>query len=553
MVAYAAIIWIYFVLPLEGRFGQAMLGTAVFPYDAILNAGILEWGRKALGSASLHLFDWTAGFPLPNTLANTENLLGWQPGFAVLRWAGLSVAFSYNTLFIAAFFVSAIGVRLLARRFGASEEGAFLSGLIFAFVPFHVVHAIHLQTLAICWVPFAIHFLDRYLAGGKMIDLAGMAVSIALCFLSGVYIGFFLAIALPAYALIAAATHRITLQRKRLLALAGAAIGLAVALWPIISHYVAYSKANGYAHPADVLTRFSIELLALVKVPSWQALWVGTGYPGVTARESAAFPGFVAVALVGAAFWTAREPSSRATTRLLIVMALFFFAFSLGPRLMFQENTPVPLAKWILIPGRIFEWFSVVRWPMRALLFSLVFLAVMAGLGFTAITRDASPRRRAIDCALVALLLFFEYRPIDWYGRESVTVPDPLAVSDAYPFLAKERDRGAIVDLPAADEGGYRTPMLVRSTYGSAGHLRRVVATHGQALPPLTITIIEEAERLPAPSAVIQLRSYGCSRVVFHRKWAPGETLENTVEALRAAGLPVLWESEESVIFSLSP
>src|SRR5256885_17167621 len=75
MAAYAAIIWIYFLLPLNGRFGEAMLGTALFQHDAILNAGILEWGRKALGSASLQLFEWTAGFPLHNTLANTENLL----------------------------------------------------------------------------------------------------------------------------------------------------------------------------------------------------------------------------------------------------------------------------------------------------------------------------------------------------------------------------------------------------------------------------------------------------------------------------------------------
>ena len=552
-MAYAAIIWIYFVLPLQGRFGEAMLGTALFPHDAILNAGILEWGRRALGSSSLHLFEWTAGFPLHNTLANTENLLGWQPEFALLRWAGASVTFSYNTLFITSFFLSAVGVRLLARRFRASEEGAFLSGLIFAFVPFHLIHGIHLQTLSICWVPFAIYCLDRYLAEGKLIDLVGLVVSFALCFLSGLYIGFFLTISLPVYVLAAVATRRVRLQRNQLLALAGAAIGLAVALWPIISHYVAYSKANGYAHPAEVLTRFSIELLALVKVPPWQTLWAGTGYPGVTAHESAAFPGFVALVLLIAALWTAREPASRTTTRLLIVMALLFFAFSLGPRLMFYESTPVPLAKWIPLPGRIFEWFSAVRWPMRALLFSLIFLAVLVGLGFTALTRRASPRRRAVDCALVALLLFFEYRPLEWYSTKSVTVPDPLALSDAYPLLAKESDRGAIVELPAADEGGYRTPMLVAYAYGSAGHLRRIVATHGQGLPPLTLAILEEAERLPAPSAVIQLRSYGCSRVVFHRKWAPGETLENTVEALRAAGLPVLWESEESVVFSLSP
>jgi hypothetical protein len=548
MAAYAAIIWIYLVLPLNGRFGEAMLGTALFQHDAILNAGILEWGRRALGSPSLQLFEWTAGFPLHNTLANTENLLGWQPGFAFLRWAGASVTFAYNALFIASFFLSSVGVRLLAKRFGAGEEGAFLSGLIFAFVPFHLVHAIHLQTLAVCWVPFAIYFLDRYLIDGKLISLAGVALSFLVCFLSGLYIGFFLAIALPIYVLAAAAAHRITLQRGRLLGLAGIAVAVSVALWPIVSHYVAYSRTNGYAHPAEVLTRFSLELLALVKVPTWQALWRGTGYPGVTSHEAAGFPGFVAVTLFVAAFWSAREPAHRAATRLLIVMALVFFAFSLGPRLLFHENTPVPFARWIPLPGRIFEWFSALRWAMRAWLFSLIFFAVVAGLGFTALTRNASSRRRAVDCALVALLLFFEYRPLDWYSGKSVSVPDPLFLSDAYQFLATESDRGAVIELPAADQNGYRTPLMVVSVYGSAGHLRRVVATHGQALPQVTTSLLETAEQLPAESALQSLRDHGCSRVVVHRNWAPRES---TIAVLRDRGLPVLWESKESVVFSL--
>ena len=172
----------------------------------------------------------------------------------------------------------------------------------------------------------------------------------------------------------------------------------------------------------------------------------------------------------------------------------------------------------------------------------------MAGLGFTALTRHASPRRRALDCALVALLMFSEYRPLDWYSAQSVSVPDPLSLSDAYQFLATESDRGAVIELPAADENGYRTPLMVVSVYGSAGHLRRVVATHGQTLPRVTTSLLETAERLPAESEVQSLRDQGCSRVVIHRNWAP---LERTIAVLRDRGLPVLWESKESVVFSL--
>lgn len=554
LAAYAAVIWAYFVLPLHGRFSEAMIGTSLFPHDAMLNAGILEWGRRALGSSSLHVFEWTAGFPLHNTLANTENLLGWQPEYALLRWAGFTVTFAYNTLIVTSFFLSAAGARLLAARLGADGAGAFLAGLIFAFTPFHLVHVIHLQTLSVCWAPFAVYFLDRFLSAGRAIDLACVAGLFVLSVLSGLYMGFFLAIALPVYAVASLAVGRFPLHRGRLWALAAAALGTSASLWPVLARYIAYSRSHGYAHPVNVLTRFSVELLALAKVPTWLALWSQSGYPGRTVHESAAFPGFVAAALFFYSIYSLRgeqEPAHKACVRILLVLSAVFFAFSLGPRLLFRENTPVPFAYWIPLPGRIFEVFSVVRWPMRAFLFSLLFGAVMAGLGFTAATRTLPPRWRGAVLAVVVLILFFEYRPLDRYAEDSVAVPDPLALSGAYRFLAADADRGGVVELPAADRSGYRTPMLVRSTYGSAGHLRRVVAIHGQGWPPLTLAILDDAQALPDPGAVDHLRRLGCSRVVVHRTWMPGGRMDAKIAAMRQAGLPVLWESDEAVVFAL--
>jgi hypothetical protein len=293
--------------------------------------------------------------------------------------------------------------------------------------------------------------------------------------------------------------------------------------------------------------RGSMDLLALIKVSAWQALWLGTGYPGVTTHEAAAFPGVVAVVLVVAAFRSTRDPAAKIAARLLILMALVFFAFAVGPRLSFQQDTPVPLAKWIFVPGRIFEWFSFIRWPMRAFNFSLIFIAAAAGLGFTALTHGMSGSQRAVICALVALLLFFEYRPLYSYTADSVAVPDPLAVSDAYPLLASESDRGAIVELPIADSEGSRIAMFALSAYGSAGHLRRILTTR------LTFKTIENGEGLADKSAVTRLREFGCSRVVIHHRWVTDSQVESIIAAARANGLPVLWESEESVVFSLQP
>src|SRR5215471_13906463 len=148
---------------------------------------------------------------------------------------------------------------------------------------------------------------------------------------------------------------------------------------------------------------------------------------------------------------------------------------SLGPRLMIYPQTPVSYADLLPLPGRIFEVFSVIRWPMRILFFSYLAWSALCGLGFTAAVRNRPPWARWLAAACVLTILYAEYRPAEdrpmgRYAGNSMTIADPLALSDAYPFLAAETDRGGVVELPAADATGYRTPMLVKSIYGSAGH-----------------------------------------------------------------------------------
>ena len=70
-------------------FNGILIGSAVYNHDAVLNAGILEWGYRSLWTSGLHVFDWPAGFPLKNGLAGTENLLGWQLIYSPMRAIGL--------------------------------------------------------------------------------------------------------------------------------------------------------------------------------------------------------------------------------------------------------------------------------------------------------------------------------------------------------------------------------------------------------------------------------------------------------------------------------
>src|SRR5713226_1269477 len=78
VILYAVVVAIYFSPPFGGGWQRKLLGTSLWAPDNILDAGILEWGWRSLWSPDLHVFDWVAGYPITNSLAGTESLLGWQ-------------------------------------------------------------------------------------------------------------------------------------------------------------------------------------------------------------------------------------------------------------------------------------------------------------------------------------------------------------------------------------------------------------------------------------------------------------------------------------------
>jgi hypothetical protein len=544
---YAATAAVDFVRPLARGFGDRLLGTALFAPDAILNAGILEWGYRSLWSSSRHVFEWTAGFPLHDSLAATENLIGWQLFYTPLRLLGCGPVAAYNLLILISFVLSGLGAALLARRFGAGRAGAVVAGFVFAFVPFHLNHVIQIQTLAVCWCPFVVLAFDRCLEEptlGRAVALVGL---FALTALSGVYLAVFLSLLLPLYAALSWLLGRYPLRLRTLATLLGAAAASGVLLLPVALPYLRFGGAYGYRHPEETIVRFSLEALALLKVPRWLAFWSHGPFPG---RDTwtPAFPGVVAL-LLAAVFLFARVPrrESRQTKALLVLLALTAFVLSLGPVLKIRADAPTGIP----LPGKIFTLIGAVRWPMRILLFGFLFGAVLAGLGFSELTKRLPRRLSPALLSLAVLLLFVEYRPRASFAADSVELPAPLAVSGAYAFLAAEADRGGVVELPVAGSDRYRAPYLVRYVYGSAGHLRRVVAFHGAVIPKLLDDLLAASETLPDEPSRRFLASWGVSRVVVHRGSPFLDPDPVRREKLIRAGYPVLRDGPDATVFAL--
>lgn len=555
---YGAVACAWFVAPIASRFGRVLLGSAQYGPDAILNASVLEWVYGSIGS-SRHVFDFTASFPLSNSLAITENLFGWQLFYAPLRAAGVGIVASYNVVLLLSFVISGVGAAALCRRFGASCGGAVIGGFVFAFIPFHMSHSIHLQTLGVCWVPFALVFLDRLLDHARWTDALGFAAVFVMTTLSSIYFGVFLSIVTVLYVGACAAFGRYPLTVGRVALVVGSSVVSAMALSPVIIHYVRFAAAEGpYSHSPSFVAALSMELAGVIRVPKFQALWSTAPFmpnsnSATAVTWTTGFPGLIVVAII--AYWLIRvykHQESRRVAAILLSIAIVCFLLALGPMLKIHGGLPAPGLKWVPMPGRIWLLFSTIRWPLRMYFFTVLMISVMASLGVTALLKRFSGSRRVWAVVALLLLVGFEYRPLDAFAQRSVPVPEPLAMSDAYRYLESDADRGAVAEIPTTDYKGRRAPMVTRYIYGSIGHKRRVVASHGSIVPGVTDSLETAIEEMPNRFAQEYLARYDVSRLVVHKSMLSVDSAAKLITALKASGLPVIFEGREGVVFRVT-
>jgi hypothetical protein len=529
------------------------LGSSIFPFDSFLVAGILEWGYHCLVSANSSLFDWTAGFPLTNTLAVTENLIGWQIMYTPLRLLGVGIPAAYNSLVLASLFISSIGAALLAQRLGAGRAGAAAAGLVFGFGPFHLNHLLHLQTMAICWAPFAILFLDRYLETRSPRDAIGLAASVVIAGLSAMYLVVFLGLMLPLYAALCWILGRYRFERRAFVGLVATGAVAAAVLVPIISHYLRFNAEVGFHASAKTLANFSIEVVAPLHSPAWMTSWSWS--PLVRASNwrsqltnTSAFPGLVALALaVYGVVAGRRNRQLRTVIGVLLSLLIVSYLLALGPLLKPLNLDVVHLPNWVPLPGKLWLIVPGVRWPMRVFFFAWLAASILCGLGLSALQWRVSESRRRVLALGVILIMAIEMRPSNLLAGGSREAPAPMSLSDAYPYLVRETDRGGVIELPTADDSGWRTPFMTRYIYASSAHLRRVVAIHGSVTPPVTDTLLSAANSLPESMDI--LSAHGVTRVVIHRSLMPADSAARTIDRVQGAGYPILFAGYEGVVF----
>jgi hypothetical protein len=148
--------------------------------DSLLNMWTLAWDceqfRAVLGGDIGRIrtfFDANIFYPAPLTLAYSEHLFAQAVQIFPVYLVTKNPILCYNLLFVSTFVLSGLGMYLLVREVTGRPRAAFVAGLVFAFVPYRLVQAAHLQVLSSQWMPLALYGFRRYIDSGRRLPLWG--------------------------------------------------------------------------------------------------------------------------------------------------------------------------------------------------------------------------------------------------------------------------------------------------------------------------------------------------------------------------------------------
>lgn len=503
------------------------LGTHVVPDDGdpLLQAWQVAWGGHALRTDPTGIFQGNTFWPLSDSLAFTDALLGYAP--AGLIGSGLTAATVRQALLM--LFASAlagVGAHLLARELGARPLPAAIAGVVFAWAPWRLSHVGHLNVLSTGGIALTFFLLARgYRQRRWGLVLSGWLVATWQLSL-GLAAGLFFAYALAVVSLVVLVwwwRSGRPLPGRAVLVATGA--GVVVLLVATALQALPYLRVLEQ-HPEAVRTVGYLDIyspppLGLLTPPEgnlvWGGLTDGLRADMVWSTEQARFPG--AVALLLGLYGAVRAPGRRALRTCLVIAVVVTVVLALGTSIAGGRFTYLPLYEHA--PG-----WQAIRTPGRLITLTTLAIGLLAALGADHLLGDrAAPARRWRLVAVSSLLALAALE-----GAGEIPLADvPRPASEAA-VMAADAPRLHLPSSILRDQD-----YMLWSTIDG---LPPVVNGVAGFEPRFLADLRSEVEDFPSAESLAVLRAVGVRSVVLHPDRAAGTPWEGA-ESRPTAGLLV--------------
>lgn len=478
--------------------------------DPLPQSWQVAWDGHALVSQPLRFFQSNQFWPLPDSLAFSDALIGYTPA-GLLGSGPVAAVARYDLLFLLSFSLAFFGAWLLAREIGIPAWAAPVAGAAFAYAPWRLEQGGHLHVLSSGGIPLALALLlHGYRRGRGWIVFGGWAVvawQLSLGFTLGLQLIYLLAVLAVVGAVLWLRAGRPSPTRGTVVSTAA---GLALTALTAVVLSLPYLRVL-HDHPeaarsAELVSRYSPPLRAFLAAPETSLVWgAATSWirSGMTAvPEKTLFPGLLIVAMaIAGLFWRGLPRGLRAGLGIgVVALALL----SMG----FQAKGPGAWMPYRLVYEALPGWRGV-RVPGRLNTLTSLLLALLAA-GGTASLATALGSRRHRSLAVAAPLAVALGILVEGSG---FVYPHP-SVPAAPPGLSAVRP--PMLQLPARPEDNRR--YLLWSTDGFPEMMNGRTSFE----PAFFSRTLRRVEGFPDRASVLLLRRIGVRSVVLYPAAATG-------------------------------
>ena len=478
--------------------------------DPLFIRSTLEWERFALLHARDEFFTGNIFFGSGGALFSSDLLLGALPLYVMLRLPFPPVL-AFNLLYLVSFFLNAALMYVAVLTILRHRPAAFLAGLIFAFAPLVLHHAMHVQLNFAWWIPLVLLFAIRFARHLRWLDFAIAAALAGIAGVTAVQIGFIAAVVLFAFGLVPGLmlAFRRRVWRPPIFALVAATV-VAVPFVPIVFGYLNFAETWGNERTTDQVARLAARIPDYLS-PGDRYRWAGFLAERLVREtpERNLLPGSmpIVLAIAGARLGFARGARLRSLTVITLLVAALALVLAFGVSLQWPRFG----IDWTLPYSFLFDRFTPLRAIQAAGRFTLLLNFALAILAAVAVHRLASrPAGRFPASRLPAWWL--------------VAVATLLVVVESFPAPLPTTPAPVDDDLVAVLESGSRGPTLILPITREAGLHTRVWSNAQAGNGPLVYGY--SGERWPVLD--------GYDRAIVGMSSAE---MDGTVTALRAAGI----------------
>ena len=515
------------VLPPPGR-----LGTHVMPNDGdpVLVTWIMEHQARALLDDPAALYRANIFWPEPHAIAWSDNLTAFVPPYLAIWLAtGRDSVLAYNGVTFLAFGASALTVLLLARRLLSSPAAAVVVAVAFCLAMVRRSAIGHTQLAGFVFLPLAMVALMDLVERRRVRTAVLVGVCLAGLWYTAIYHFVLAVVAVPAFAVVWAATHPRDVDRRLLALAVGAAVLGGALVAPSLPPYLDLQQRASFERSDDELITIGPESFA----PPPSVVYRALGREDGSSEGTDAFSGWTTVALAGlgvagAAAGLARrrrirpgaERSGRhdgawtpAERRRHFALPLAA-ACTVGGLLALGPDDGALSAPYRalrpLVPG-----LESARALNRFWVLPALGIALLAGRGVELVVSRRRPWLQAGTGAAVVAVLLLELlvRP----GSSEVhDGPRLVAVNEAL----EELPDGVVTELPVPPLEDLPYVFAIRQLRSLRDGLPRVEGYSGD-LPEGMGEYLEATSTFPSAEAITALRQAGVRHVVLHGATAP--------------------------------